>query len=552
MPTRPPLSPRWLAPLLLALPLLLGGGFGCASGTPVEISSQPAEATLTVYNAKGKEIASGRSPIVPRLDLKDGQQYRVEATPLGEAAEFYESATARVDSNAVVRAGSDAKQGAFSIALPQRSSVMLPAWVPVYHPRDGWIALRTRLRSDQSVVETDGSEPREVLNLSEALSDLNREVRVDREGDRTKQDMPVKDIAGVWGLDVTGGDGSVSGPDDAEAIVSLFAAGRNVQLPLDDPEAARRVRRATADRKGDDVRLPSAVPSSYRHELREARLVAINPANGAKREVTDKRQADLEPAYMTVPDERTGSLYVLFSTNRDRENRSWIYRVPANRRGSFGPIDNFSDRVHGTTTPSHARDGAIAFSFVPVSATSLEDLEVRALLDGPGSPPSNIVGGSQPRISPQGGRIAYVNNNELWTNNTNVAAASQMTDLDGDAVIDRYAERSLSNQADRRRFDEFEKDWLIQAVAWPAWSPDGNYLCYSALTEDEEGRPNYDIWIISRAGGIPQRVTANGSADIYPRFGPDGRTLYFLSNRGLAWGVWRHDVSGKIETATMN
>lgn len=540
---------------LVAAPLLLAGGFGCATGTPVEITSAPGNASLTVYDAGGAAVAKGRSPLTPRLDLKDGKQYRVEADPLGETAEFYEPTVATLDSSSVVRAGPEAKEGTFAITLPNRDNVMVPTWVPVYHPRDGWVALRTRLRSYQSVLETDGREPERVKVLGTLIAEMDADVRRERERDRTKADMPVGDVTGVWGLDVRAGAGGAANDDDAEVIVSLFAAGRPLAVPAEDAEAARRIRQVQARRRGKDpVRVPDFVDSQYRHELRESKLTTVSVATGSPRDVTDRRQADLEPAYMVAPDERTGLVYVLFSTNREREKSSWLYRVPADNRAVFGPLDR-SDPVHGTTTPSHAQSGAVAFSFVPATATGLADAKVKVLLDGPGGLPSDVTDGTHPRISPvegaDGGQIAYVRNNELWINNTSVGGALQVTDMLGDNLVEQYRQRSLASDADRRRFDDFEEDWVFPAVAWPAWSPDGEYLCYSALTEDEQGRPNYDVWIVRRDGRYSQRVTANGSADIYPRFGPDGRSIYFLSNRGFnvaspsvpAWTVWRHDIS---------
>ena len=39
--------------------------------------------------------------------------------------------------------------------------------------------------------------------------------------------------------------------------------------------------------------------------------------------------------------------------------------------------------------------------------------------------------------------------------------------------------------------------------------------------------------------GNPTQVTANASVDDCPMWDPDGQTLYFRSNRGGVWGVWK-------------
>ena len=52
-----------------------------------------------------------------------------------------------------------------------------------------------------------------------------------------------------------------------------------------------------------------------------------------------------------------------------------------------------------------------------------------------------------------------------------------------------------------------------------------------------------DIWTIPyrglSAGEKPVPVTQDAAVDFNPVWGPDGRTLYFLSNRNGAMNLWR-------------
>ena len=39
--------------------------------------------------------------------------------------------------------------------------------------------------------------------------------------------------------------------------------------------------------------------------------------------------------------------------------------------------------------------------------------------------------------------------------------------------------------------------------------------------------------------GQPRQVTRNGSVDDLPVFDPAGDAIYFRSNRGGVWGIWK-------------
>jgi Tol biopolymer transport system component len=57
---------------------------------------------------------------------------------------------------------------------------------------------------------------------------------------------------------------------------------------------------------------------------------------------------------------------------------------------------------------------------------------------------------------------------------------------------------------------------------------------------DAQLRHNHDIYLVNADGSGLQRLTQNGSDDIKPAWSPseDG-VLYFLSNRGGAYNIWR-------------
>jgi TolB protein len=138
--------------------------------------------------------------------------------------------------------------------------------------------------------------------------------------------------------------------------------------------------------------------------------------------------------------------------------------------------------------------------------------------------PKDLVadGGTQPRISPTADAVVF-------------CAANPKT---GKRDIYRVSDegRDLVNLTNTPDVDEFD----------PAWSSDGIRIAYvSDANRGGDTTDNYDIYVIDASGaGVapkPQRVTTNGSWDDSPAW--DGsHAIYFRSNRGAAWNVWRIEL----------
>lgn len=132
-----------------------------------------------------------------------------------------------------------------------------------------------------------------------------------------------------------------------------------------------------------------------------------------------------------------------------------------------------------------------------------------------------------PRVSPDGSKIAYV--------------TSDPQTLENDLVV---ADAGGANAVHLALPETFT------AVDAPLFLPDGEWLYFSAVTEDTLAGLSWvdqllgvqtaaahdvpsDWWRIHLTGGTPERLTTLNKIGLYGDFGPDGQTMAFASITGL-------------------
>lgn len=69
----------------------------------------------------------------------------------------------------------------------------------------------------------------------------------------------------------------------------------------------------------------------------------------------------------------------------------------------------------------------------------------------------------------------------------------------------------------------------------PHWSPGGHRIAYWGLHKGGQR----DIWTIEAGGGEPAAVTDDAAVDWNPVWSPDGKYLYFVSDRSGSMNIWR-------------
>ncbi len=481
---------------VLAVVLLVLGG--CASKLLIE--TRPAGAQVEVFDGRGKTVRSGPSPL--RADLtfpgKGEARYQVKITPTPEQAERYESQGAELTASSYERlpvtAGSTRM---LTLTLPERPYLSIPSFEVTLNDQGQWVGLARKVRAYDDISESGGVVPALVVDFGE-----NR---------------------GLQGLTLSPqGDRIVY----AEAVYVDPPASLDAAVNLPATESLPKV-------KGVDTE-PVNQPSVY--PLKGANLRGINIQGGGIQHITTEDYRDLFPSF--TPD----GANLLFSSNRRRAGLLDILRIRAGGRSGISDI-YVNHRDSMVLNPTQAKDGTVAFAALKRDPASGK-LTGSDLWTVHGPPPNefptSITGGHSPAISPDGRHVAYIGvDGNLWVVAVDGSTKTQLTS--GAADIRRRYRASLST-VETRLFEANRPAGVQQITPFrePSWTPDGRYILYSSMEGlDPTGRPNADLWVTNRAGDERRQLTTNGSADRYPMAGPESDAIYFLSNRGKSWGIWK-------------
>jgi len=197
-----------------------------------------------------------------------------------------------------------------------------------------------------------------------------------------------------------------------------------------------------------------------------------------------------------------------------------------------GNWDIYLQRVSGATPINLTRDSAVDDT-QPAFSPDGEQIVFRSDRDGGGIFVMGATGenvrrlvdhGHNPAWSPDGQEIAY--------SNGSFARPSERGNFPSPLRVVKVA------TGETRQVTETD-------AVQPNWSPHGDRIAYWGI----QGGGQRDIWTVGARGGEPVAVTSDPALDWNPIWSPDGRYLYFASDRGGSMNLWRVPIdeqSGKL------
>jgi WD40-like Beta Propeller Repeat/PEGA domain len=253
-----------------------------------------------------------------------------------------------------------------------------------------------------------------------------------------------------------------------------------------------------------------------------SQILALNTTGPSNvQEITDGRSLDIMPSF--TPD----GTQIVFSSNRaGRRLNVWRKSLDGAvgvEQLTFGNEQDLWPMIDAAPKPR---------LFYEVLSDSQADPQLyMSPIDGASRTNLANIPVSQPRVSPRADAILFTSVNQR-TGNREVYKVS---DRGGGTIC-------ITNDPDSDCYD-------------PSWSRDGStiaFACdrgYATFPVMDNGRVvnqrhrNSDIWTVDMTHPEKQvQITSNGSVDDSPVWDPSGDFIYFRSNRGGQWGIWKIPV----------
>lgn len=84
----------------------------------------------------------------------------------------------------------------------------------------------------------------------------------------------------------------------------------------------------------------------------------------------------------------------------------------------------------------------------------------------------------------------------------------------------------------------------------PYFTPDGAWIVFSSNREREHPAES-SLWVLASRGGLPLRLTRGAHSERDPRVAPDGKTLYFASDREGSFDLYRAPLERRGRTLAL-
>jgi serine/threonine protein kinase/WD40 repeat protein len=219
-----------------------------------------------------------------------------------------------------------------------------------------------------------------------------------------------------------------------------------------------------------------------------------------------------------------------------------------------GQIARLTDLAGSETSPSLSPDGT--FVVYAKSVNGNFDLFTQRVAGGN---PINLTADSpaddiQPAFSPDGQQIAFRSERDgggIFVMGATGESVRRLTDIgfnpawspDGkeiavatEGAFDPTARYSFSQLLRINLATGARRSLAVRDGVQPSWSPHGLRIAFWGLAHPGARRV---IWTVPVDGGPPVTVVNDGFYNWSPVWSPDGKFLYFASNRGGGMNLWR-------------
>jgi Tol biopolymer transport system component/tRNA A-37 threonylcarbamoyl transferase component Bud32 len=305
-------------------------------------------------------------------------------------------------------------------------------------------------------------------------------------------------------------------PDGRELLFSRMTAGGETAVWQVELASGRQKQVTYPPRGSDDWSASWSFDGKWVafERLRGGRgsLWLIPVSGGEPRPLLDDEYYNGKPAWSAA------SRRVVFASDRAGQVGLWEIDVGSSRLRQL--TAGHGNRVLGVFATA-GRDGRLLYN----EFSNQTDLYVMALKDATQQRLTFNTGyNSAARLSPDAKRIVYhsdrTGNLELWLLDRETGAERQLTD---NSATDMF----------------------------PDWSPDGREIVF---VSNREG--SFHLWLMSAEGGNLHRLTQEdisllpagyGSADLAPRWSPDGRAIGYLAPSEKGLSLWLVDPNGQMQ-----
>jgi hypothetical protein len=271
-----------------------------------------------------------------------------------------------------------------------------------------------------------------------------------------------------------------------------------------------------------------------RYAAQEAAVEARGVREGMR--LTYNGQEAWHPRYFPSGALAPGQRKVAFFRN-DGHTTSGIYALDP----SAPKKQQLLTRTSGASSPAFLPDGSLVYDSVEVSKKVYAFWELfyrdKNDLDGDeavqGERLTVALRANEPTVAPDGTHVAYVVNKQGTTYlYLSELVAGESTGTNTHALT--VPKKLFASE----RFEQ---------VYTPRWSPDGKRIAFSSWTDGGYR----DIKIIDVASGIVTEVTHDRALDTGPVFSPDGKKLYFSSDRTGIANIYQYTpATGVVKQVT--